>query len=399
MAECPLKYPSANKLLDVINATNASQITLDQVAFDDPVDNAEGGNTAVKVSAEPTSPWNSFVNVSYDRLDLARYFHFQELYVPVPDTATQQDLICHINHIYGTDFDSTEFDVVPPFTPGSAPVDVKLVAKDTNHAYTGEVVVHISTERLPLSARLVETALKGFIYPADRTGRLDKPVLTRNAPLSWYNAANDNGMGYDLVENGELFLSARVAWNRIGVGNTGREGSTLHENSTMRNAYSWAHIRNGSYIGNIDWRFLIGLSMQGKTLAQVMELYTITVATRSRANSTAAWVVNHGTVPFDLRASTAPANSAWWSNSILVVGDIPRSVDTTNYAVLGSIQSRDWFFKGMALVPSGVGHKTGEVEITITAKRKDGQGVPMVLVYAFRGTELDNSLSNPTYEL
>jgi len=195
MDVCPLAKPSKLLVLDLVNQENDSSITEEQLIFGEVESNEEGGNTALRLTAAPDAPWNSFVDTTFDRLDLAVLFNNERAEVSLPKGATAADLICHLNFTYDLKFDVNEFDVVPQ-EDGELPELYKVTAKAGNMAYVGSVDVFADLDRMPLSARLLTTDLNGFKYPY-RGPSLDHVVYDQDTDYSafgnfgYYGRPND----------------------------------------------------------------------------------------------------------------------------------------------------------------------------------------------------------------
>jgi len=191
MDVCPLAKSGSELILDLINAENGSTITEDQIVFGEPTASTEDGNTGLNVAAAEDSPWNSFVDVKYDRLDLATLFGDQDVSVSVPKEATAADIICHLNFTYDLNFKVDEFDLLPQ-EDGAIPEPYKLRAKANNLAYTGEFPLFVDLERMPLSARILVTDLDGFGYPNSDIPSPNNPIQvqvpTRSSGSSYYAA-------------------------------------------------------------------------------------------------------------------------------------------------------------------------------------------------------------------
>ena len=164
MDVCPLAKSGSELILDLINSENGTTITEEQLVFGEPTASTEDGNTELNVAAAEDSPWSKFVDVKYDRLDLATLFAGQDVSVSVPKEATAADIICHLNFTYDLSLKVDEFELLPQ-DDGAIPEPYKLRAKGNNLAYTGEFPLFVDLERMPLSARILKTELEGFHYP------------------------------------------------------------------------------------------------------------------------------------------------------------------------------------------------------------------------------------------
>lgn len=164
MEVCPLAKTGKELLLDLVNAENNSTVAEEQLIFGEVQEGGEEGNSAVTLTAAPDAPWNSFVDVKFDRLDLGTLMGGQSIEVSVPKGATKEDIVCHLNYTYGMKFDSREFDLLPQ-EDGELPELFILKAMPSNLAYTGQFDLKVDLDRMPLAARLTVTDLNGFSYP------------------------------------------------------------------------------------------------------------------------------------------------------------------------------------------------------------------------------------------
>ena len=210
MEICPLAKSGEELILNLINSENNTEITAEQLVLGTPAANSEGGNTALNVAAAEDAPWNKFVDVSYDRLDMATIFHNERAEISLPKGATPSDLVCHLNYTYGTAFKVDEFDI-KPLEDGELPELYEMTAKAENLAYTGTLQVFADLDRMPLAARLTVTDLNGFGYSAGGDVVLSHD---KTMPASWTlgYVPNANRNGFEIAENVEMFMGGRSTW-------------------------------------------------------------------------------------------------------------------------------------------------------------------------------------------
>jgi len=291
MEVCPLAKTGKELILELVNAENASAITEEQLIFGEPQSTDSEQNTRLNLTAAPDSPWNSFVDVDYDRLDLNTLFHGERAEISVPKGATPADIICHLNFTYGTKFDVTEFKVTP-VEDGDLPELYKVEALDNNLAYGGTFDVFVDLERMPLSARILQTDLNGFMYPnADRPS-LNNPVFFKDVDGAWNDGgAQDNKLGYDRGENSEVVLGLRTS-NTNGGWQQSRYpiGVKYGPAGEPRRLTTWQET-NGNLTQAASWNVLVGLRYVGKTVVELIEDYDVFMETRSRASASQQWQV------------------------------------------------------------------------------------------------------------
>ncbi|QNR51824.1 hypothetical protein Xoosp14_133 [Xanthomonas phage Xoo-sp14] len=211
MEICPLAKSGEELILNLINSENNTEIAAEQLVLGTPAANSEGGNTALNVAAAEDAPWNKFVDVSYDRLDMATIFHNERAEISLPKGATPSDLVCHLNYTYGTAFKVDEFEI-KPLEDGDLPELYEMKAKAENLAYTGTLQVFADLDRMPLSARLTVTDLNGFGYSAGGDIIVEH---NKTMPDGFILGEGASGLTrYSYARNGEMFVGARAVWYR-----------------------------------------------------------------------------------------------------------------------------------------------------------------------------------------
>lgn len=379
------------RVTGLINQDNNLALTDKDIGFQEPVVVTDAAyNTSVEVFGQPDFTHSGKVEVHYTRLDLAQLFaDFDPVELIVSGQPELGDIVCGLNAEYGTSFATDEFTIT------AADEDMVLLsAKPTSLAYIGTVALRLTQQRVHLDERMTVNQLDGFGYPADRNGTLDKPKLMIDTPSTWATAADDNGWGYDIVSNGELELSARVWWSQLKQYTPRqRQGNGILPDGT-RNAFCWGYNNGGTINPNLPWTQRFAVRMGNKTIREIMELYKITLHSLSRMDSSSPWTAQR-TGLFTLTIG-ATGNPYWVESGTKVVNE-QAPQDAEGWCVFNSANSPSWFYKG--LVP-GVGSTlVGDVQFTMTATRKDGQGVPMVLKSFFQTIALPSNDPNPAYTL
>ena len=255
MDVCPLAKTGQELILDLVNAENNSEITVDQLMFGPALANEEGGNTALNLAAAPDSPWSKDVDVSYDRLDLNTLFHGQRAELSAPKGATKEDIVCHLNFTYDLKFTASEFDLTA-VEDGELPELFKLKAKEGNLAYTGEMDIFVDLDRMPLSARLLKTDLNGFMYEDPTRPSWRNPVVAEG-PLEVAGLAYQKKW---TVTNADLNVELLFYTN---------DGTMTYSDVTKTLTFSRAN--NFTYMG------ITLTPRESMTLAKLMEEYDVEV--------------------------------------------------------------------------------------------------------------------------
>lgn len=284
---CPISHPSQLDVLNLINQQNNATLVAEDINILVPAVSTEHErNTVSRVEATPDSPYNSYVDIYYDRLDLKRMFHdAEEVEVIVGGEPDFQDIVCGLNATYGTTFDSEEFN-------GTAAVNdvVTMTAKAESRGYTGTLKIRLIHERVHLQDRLTSINLNGFLYPnADRPS-LNNPVKKIDISDTWlHNGSTDNDLGYDQAENGELRLTMRTWIMRSGWQSPrDYRGVKYPVGGGPRQLTSWRET-NGSTTQATGHGWDLAVQAPGKTILEIMEAYDVFFETRSRANATQPW--------------------------------------------------------------------------------------------------------------
>ncbi|QNR51823.1 hypothetical protein Xoosp14_132 [Xanthomonas phage Xoo-sp14] len=377
MDVCPLAKTGQELVLDLVNAENNSEITVEQLMFGTPQAGNEDGNTGLNLVAAPDSPWNKDVDIVYDRLDLNTLFHGQRAELSAPKGATKEDIVCHLNFTYDLKFTASEFDLTA-VEDGELPELFKLKAKEGNLAYTGEMDIFVDLDRMPLSARLLKTDLNGFRYPNADEPSLNNPVVRPNVRSTWAPRQNGNTWGYDEATNGELFLGFRGLSRKPADSTGSYPGHPADPVTGRRSLYGWRYTSPSNVTSSTGWEVWVGLRYEGKTPRQLMEDYDIFFETKSRATADAEWVTRTW--------KWQKASAAGTTHLFRVVGDPIAGTD------FGSVAGENLPANATItqLVPTnanvwpGLLYSnfvfSGEAEYRFYAVRKDGKGKLMNLL-------------------
>lgn len=286
---CPISHPSDQDVLALINVQNVADLTKDDIDFDVPaVLTDDERNTSLVVNSKPEGRYNSFVEIKYDRLELARLFHNAEFVtVIVSGTPDKQDIVCGINAEYGTTFDAEEFDI-------SATVNDRatLTAKATNHGYYGSIVVNLVQERVHLQDRLTEVNLNGFAYPNANTPSPNN-IVYNDTVVTSINRKNG-------ANNGDLIVSVSVR-SGLAIAYPYSAGNGDPEAVGVRSVVSGGSRTNPS----VQVMFKPN---DTRTFLQLMQDYDIEVEFGSRTGSTIIKPVDLGN------------NTVGWRNATIIAG-------------------------------------------------------------------------------
>ena len=421
MDVCPLAKPSKLLILDLVNQENGSEIAEEQLVFGEVESNEEGGNTALRLTAAPDAPWNSFVDTTFDRLDLGVLFNNERAEVSLPKGATAADLICHLNYTYDLKFDVAEFDVVP-LEDGDLPELYKVTAKAGNMAYVGSVDVFADLDRMPLTARLTVTDLNGFKYPY-RGPALDNVVYTPDTDFSmygnfgYYSAPADPVLkstyrrGVTSGSNGEVigYMAMEVpTYDPSLPANQSGVGRFYGPRDAVDGTVVFPQVRASDQQPNAAPVLLVGImDVDGTPLVtkDILERYDITLKTLSSNGNGVRAVCNYkaeddlGRIDsFYFQPDAATAKTGAIGNQGTLTGSagmVARiSVGITNRALPGFTQ---W---SQVIDGRNIQRVFGEGEAEVIFQRKEGVADPIVLRMKFASDPQLNqpgSLTTPSY--
>ncbi|QNR51822.1 putative virion structural protein [Xanthomonas phage Xoo-sp14] len=394
MEVCPLAKSGKELILELVNAENSSAITEDQLVFGNPEATDAEQNTKLNLAAAADAPWNSFVDVNYDRLDLSTLFHGERAEVSVPKAATPADIICHLNYTYGTKFDVNEF-TVTPVEDGELPELYKVEALANNLAYSGTFDVFVDLERMPLSARILTTDLAGFRYPNADEPSLNNVIYHANetglagiTQLGAYSeppadVRDEWRTGMKSANNGELLLYV------------GGDVSTNHRTNSRAgySKFNWPVVDGVMILpqmkigGDVTQNaFFISCGFRrvdaaNWTAQELMSLYDISAEAFSRNTQTNDAYAIGKKVTAVARIHPSNAQAIQW---------LLDDNSTLPWSVVNNSTTGNWFRSslqpGVSLLPrfrgwsgSGASRMHGEGYVIITAKRKDGKGKSLVV--------------------
>lgn len=385
MEICPLAKSGEELILNLINSENNTEIAAEQLVLGTPATNSEGGNTALNVVAAEDAPWNSFVDVSYDRLDMATIFHNERAEISLPKGATPSDLVCHLNYTYGTAFKVDEFDVVP-LEDGELPELYEMKAKAENLAYTGTLQVFADLERMPLSARLTVTDLNGFGYSAGGDVVLSS---NRTMPAGWsLGYAPDSGKrGFEVAENAEMFIGGRSAWV------TSTNNSSVFQPATFVDSQTPTYYRctsTGALYNNTIYRnapvlsLFMGLKPQQNKFEHLLDGYDIAVEmTVSALNGGGAYIRSSKVTRNGNNLLVSFTDGQQLFLSRVMQDGVPgytatMSIPYTPAGLFGSLTAATMAIPGTTQRPACC---TGIVTFKLTATRKEGLAKSIELHY------------------
>jgi len=390
---CPLAKSGEELILNLINSENNTEITAEQLVLGTPAANSEGGNTALNVAAAEDAPWNKFVDVSYDRLDVATVFHNERAEISLPKGATTSDLVCHLNYTYGTAFKVDEFDI-KPIEDGELPELYEMTAKADNLAYTGTLQVFADLDRMPLSARLTVTDLNGFGYYSESIPSLNNIIVENNVtmPASYPVAIGrgvDNRVGYNFAKNGEVV----VGWRGIRHTNFATESSSGASRRGDGSIILNTETPTGSPPGGGNtwrgrpWRFCmyLGLDPAQNTFAHIADGYDMSIELTTKSDG-APFIVTGALV--------RSGNDLVWQSSIglnipltynsnqkmyvFQLDDlIDNSTTITIRRLLNGLRMTERKVAGPGIIYNGIWIRNGDFTATLKLVRKTGRAKPV----------------------
>lgn len=395
MEICPLAKSGEELILNLINSENNTEITAEQLVLGTPAANSEGGNTALNVAAAEDAPWNKFVDVSYDRLDMATIFHNERAEISLPKGATPSDLVCHLNYTYGTAFKVDEFDIIP-LEDGELPELYEMKAKAENLAYTGTLQVFADLDRMPLSARLTVTDLNGFGYYSESIPSLNNVIeeypvtMPANYPVA-IGRGTDGRTNYTFARNGEVVVGYRAI---------------RHSNFTTESAAGVTRAADGKFNiitdtpagsppggGNTwrgrPWRFcmFLGLDPAQTNFAHIADGYDMEIELTTSSDG-APFVVKGNLVRSgnDLVWQNSVANIllAYNSSQKMFVFQLDDLIDNSTTIVirrlLNGLRMTERKVYGPGIIYNGIWIRNGAFTAKLKLVRKTGRAKPVEVV-------------------
>lgn len=167
------KAPAAI-IVDLINEDNPGHgLTTELLTLGVPAA-APGGspvrNTQLRVTAAPGSGYVGFVDVLYDRVDMADIPGLMSKIFPVGNAVNVADLIPEVNARYGINITSSDFVDAPlPAATGGIPneqVDFVVTAAADSLVWLGSLTLKYQVDEIELSTVITTTTLNGLVYVA-----------------------------------------------------------------------------------------------------------------------------------------------------------------------------------------------------------------------------------------
>lgn len=384
---CPISHPSDQDVLRLINQQNNAELRTEDVDIDVPALSIEHErNTVTRVASTPDSPYNGFVDVFYDRLDIKRLFHdAEEVEIIVGGSPDFQDVICGLNATYGTTFDSAEF-------TGTEAVNdvVTITAKAGSRGYVGTLKVRLIHERIHLQDRLTTLDLSGFGYDDGGTVVVEQnKVMPSNFNLGFTSGPSREAYAYG--RNDEVFAGGRSVTLVAPNPPTFERPSFLPADATYA-------VRNTSRLAdNSAWRFVPYLSMffgllpAQQRYAHILDGYAIDVEMK-----VSNYAQNN---TFTRKGKVQRVDAATYLNIVFDDGQIIRmsaqqqdGIRAYNWSVQLPVAVNAMFptlqAGQLSVIGSPVNQKVavlyGFVDFTITLRRLTGRNDPVVVRYRTR---------------
>lgn len=163
--------PALQILVDLINATNGTSLTLTDIDFSACAATGGGNrNTGVTITAKPNTGYTGHRDLTYDRVDLASIPGSRSKVFQLGSAVSAKDLLPALNAAYGLNLTTDDIidDPMPTFTGGD-PAEQEpftLRAKATSYIYRGSVVLTMDANDVDLQNLITTTELNGLFYPA-----------------------------------------------------------------------------------------------------------------------------------------------------------------------------------------------------------------------------------------
>lgn len=227
-------------ILDIVNKTNASDITFAEVDFSTPEIVAGAGisrNTTVLVTALPNGRYKGERRVYYWRLPIQQVIGEEFRRFPMLGMPTNTLMIAQeINTRYNLRLTAEDIHV-DPINELQKPFNVTIRIKPGSYAFLGEVTMQIVEPAVDLSDVITVNLLEGLYYPDDVDYRVgDLNFVQEGNGLLYIGAVNDTGLW--VGNNGELEIASGF---RID-GSVDSLAPTLGHNYTHRIGADWSMI-------------------------------------------------------------------------------------------------------------------------------------------------------------
>jgi len=169
---------SKTSLLNYLNAKNATTFKMTDLVFSAPqVINgtwrgvANPHNTAVRVSADPSSIFQGTVVVTYDRLDLASIIKVGGFIIRADHPDSAHDLLDGLATYNGLNFTVDDIEDSPVTDNGNGTYTVTLTAKAGSYGWMGSVLIeNFGQGGAPLDRVLSGSDMPGLNYPTSSDG-------------------------------------------------------------------------------------------------------------------------------------------------------------------------------------------------------------------------------------
>jgi hypothetical protein len=146
------------KLIIMVNKANGQRFCRDDLIFSQPWVNTDPNhpkaNTAVKVKPTVRTNLTYLQTLYFNRNDLTQWasiFAPNGVLASVTGIGTVHELLVVLNNIYDGGFSCEDFADAPLPVPAQYPVDIVLHALPTSYGYTGQLVVTLANNVIPIN--------------------------------------------------------------------------------------------------------------------------------------------------------------------------------------------------------------------------------------------------------
>lgn len=202
----PLNKPSNALVLDLINESNNIDLTFQEIEFQAPgllVDDDDGKNTSLLVTAIDKHGFTGEVTVKYNRLDLADFEAGKPAVLEIPVDGSATDLITSVNNHFGlqlTEGIDVE-EIIDLDDLGYVPSEVSLTSILTSYGFIGSIDLTVAWESIDLedaivSNNLIGLKLQDIILSGDvieySSSVINPSILPYRETYSQYNPGNNS---------------------------------------------------------------------------------------------------------------------------------------------------------------------------------------------------------------
>lgn len=157
-------------LIDLINESNATALTVADVTFSAPTVQASGNrNTGITITAVANSGYTGHRDLTYDRVDLAQVPGSRNKVFNIGSVTSALGLLPAINAAYGINLTADDvYDDAMPTFGGTDPLETEvfvLRAKPTSLVYRGQLELTMDGNDVDLATLITVTELNGLNYP------------------------------------------------------------------------------------------------------------------------------------------------------------------------------------------------------------------------------------------